>query len=75
MKDRAMTASEQEDGREFRELRRWAVWSGAAALMVLPVLALRDFSDPASDPEDFIFLAILVAGVALAYELGPRLSS
>ncbi len=67
-----MTASEQENGREFREPRRWVVWSGAAALMVLPVLALRDFSDPASDPEDFMFLVILLSGVALAYELGAR---
>jgi len=70
----AMTASEQEDGRAFREPRRLAVWSGAAALMVLPVLALRGFNDPASDPGDFIFLAILLAGVALAYEVGARIT-
>lgn len=68
-----MAGSVEEDRRELRPPHRGLVWGGAAALMVLPILAMRDFASPASDPGDFIFLAILMAGVATAYEIGARI--
>lgn len=66
-----MAASAHDDGAGFR--RRLAVWIGTAALMLLPVLAIRGMEPAAWDlPGDFIFLAILVAGVGAAYELAVR---
>ena len=68
-----MAASAHIQGRGIQARRRLAVWGGAAALMLLPVLAVRG-TDPAAwdPPGDFIFLAILLAGVAIAYELAAR---
>ncbi len=51
---------------------RLTVWGGAAAIMALPVLALRTIDELTSDPGDFMFLAILLAGVGGAYELAAR---
>lgn len=53
---------------------RLAVWGGAAALMVLPVLAVRSIEELTSDPGDFMFLAIMLAGVGIAYELSARVT-
>ena len=57
---------------------RWsrpAVWLGAASLMVLPVVAIRGIDAAAwNPPGDFIFLALLLAGVGIAYELAVRVS-
>jgi hypothetical protein len=50
-----------------------AVWGGAAALMVLPVIAIRIGERAESDPNDFVFLLILLAGVGGAYELASRI--
>ena len=70
-----MTASMKEDGREPPEVPRAVVWGAAAALMLLPVLAIRGFDPAAWDPPgDFIFLAILFGGVAVAWELAARVS-
>lgn len=53
--------------------RRWIVWCGAAALMLLPVLALRGTGEAASEQHgDFVFLGVLLAGVGGAYELAAR---
>jgi hypothetical protein len=52
---------------------RLAVWGGAAAIMILPVVALRGLDASAWDlPGEFVFLAILLAGVVGAYELAAR---
>ena len=52
---------------------RLALWTGAAALMLLPVLAIRGVDPAAWDrPGDFVFLAILLAGVAIALEGASR---
>lgn len=51
---------------------RLAVLGIAGALMVLPVLVMRAAERTQSDPGDFIFLAILFAGVAIAFELAAR---
>ena len=54
---------------------RRAVWIGAPALMVLPIVAIRGFDAQAWDrPGDFVFLAILLALLGLAYELAARVS-
>lgn len=55
---------------------RLAVWAGAAALMLVPVLALRGLDPAAWDrPGDLVFLAILLAGTGLAWELASRVSA
>jgi len=56
-----------------RRGQRLAVWGGAAALMILPILPER-LSATTSDPGDFIFLAILLIGVGAIYELAARTS-
>lgn len=70
-----MAASAQDDGGRFGSSRRLAIWSGAAALMLLPVLAMRGTEEAGWDaPGDFIFLAILLVGVGVAYELATRVA-
>jgi hypothetical protein len=54
-----------------------AVWGGAAALMLLPILALKTTGALPSDPDqagDFMFLAILLAGLGGTYEIAARTS-
>ena len=70
----AMTASAQDDGQRLGSRTRLAVWGGGAALMLVPVLAMRATDSAASDPGDFIFLGILLAGVGAAFELAARAS-
>jgi hypothetical protein len=66
-------AKEAENGGRRGNHHRVAVWSGAAALMVLPVLATRGTNSAAWDPPgDLMFLAILLAGVGVAYELAAK---
>ena len=49
------------------------VWGGAAALMLLPVVAIRGTDAAAWDPPgDFVFLAVLLVALGLAYELAAR---
>lgn len=56
-----------------RYAQRTKVWGGAAALMLLPLLIVRGVDGAAWDsPGDFIFLAILLAGVGIAYEVAAR---
>ncbi len=67
-----MTATAKDEGQRLGSRWRPAAWGGTAALMVVPVLAMR-LADPApSDPGDFIFLGILLAGVGVAFELAVR---
>lgn len=65
-------AAKAPDDRERPAWRRLAVWGGAAALMLLPVFALRIAGEAPSDPGDFVFLLILLAGVGGAWELADR---
>jgi hypothetical protein len=58
--------------RQQDKRRRLVIWSGTAALMALPVLAIRAAERTPSDPGDYIFLALLLTGVGLAYELAAR---
>ncbi len=56
-------------------VERLAVWGGGAALMVLPVFAVRSVEELTSDPGDFMFLAMLLAGMGVTYELSARASA
>ena len=67
-----MDASLGEDSPPLGLPGRLAVWGGAAALMALPVIAIRLAEGAESDPGDFVFLLILLAGVGGAYELAVR---
>ena len=68
-----MTAQGQE--LEPGNRHRLAVLGPAGALMLLPVVAIRGFDPAAWDPPgDMMFLAILLAGVAIAFELAARVS-
>lgn len=51
---------------------RIAVWGGAAALMVAPVLAARLTDEMAWDPADFILVAIILAAACGAWEFAIR---
>ena len=54
---------------------RWILWCGTAALMLLPVLAIRGTGEAAGEQRgDFVFLGVLLAGVGGAYELAARTS-
>jgi hypothetical protein len=67
-----VTASVQDDRRTGSGRRSLTVWAGAAALMALPVIAIRSVDGAESDPGDFVFLLILLVGVGGAYELATR---
>ena len=57
----------------FGSNRRLKLWCAAAALMLVPVVAVRG-TDPAAwdRPGDFMFLGILLLGVGTAYEVASR---
>ena len=52
--------------------RRLAIWGATAALMALPVIAIRAAARAPSDPGDFVFLAVLVLVLGLVFELAAR---
>lgn len=54
--------------------RRLRFWSAVAALMVLPVVAIRAIEATEWNLADAIFLALLFGAIALAYELAVRVS-
>lgn len=55
--------------------RRVILVALVGALMVVPVAVWRLIDGAKSDPGDFIFLAILLAGVALALEVAARVKA
>lgn len=63
-----------ETGARRGSVSRPAVWGAVAALMLLPILAIRSIDELTSDPGDFMFLAILLVGVGVAYEVSARVS-
>lgn len=59
--------------REAGRRRRLEIWGGTAALMLLPLIAIRGTDAAAWDPPgDFMLLAILLVGLGAAYELASR---
>lgn len=70
-----MAGSSETDAGPGGVRRRPAIWGGVAALMLLPVLAVRGVDGAAWDPPgDFVFLSILLTGVGVAYELALRVT-
>ena len=68
-----MAGKAETHARQAPRPRRLTVWTGAAALMLLPLLAVRGIQRAAWDPPgDFILLGILLVGVGAAYELAVR---
>ena len=53
---------------------RAVAWGGAAALILLPLVAMRLTSDVNWDAADFLFAIGLVGGVGLMFELALRMS-
>lgn len=53
---------------------RWrlAVWGAAAALLLLPLVAMQFTDEVDWDLADFVFAGVLVAGVCATYELAVR---
>lgn len=59
--------------------RRWspwriAGWSVAALLLLLPLVAMQFTAEVNWTGSDFIFAAVLIGGVGLAFELAARMS-
>ena len=68
-----MAAGVYDRDRDSATRARPFVLGGAAALMVLPLLALRGLDPAAWDmPGDAVFLAILLCGTAVAFEFAVR---
>ena len=59
-------------GGRRRVSMRLAIWGGLGALMLLPPLAIELMDEAAGDPGDFIFGAVLLAGMGLALEVAAR---
>jgi hypothetical protein len=67
------TVASGRDKEGSRRGQRLMVWSGAACLMLLPVIAIRGTDSAAwRDNGDLVFLAILLWGVGIAYEVAAR---
>ena len=71
--DRA--AANTENGGGHRNRSRIAAWGTAAALILLPLLAMRFTTEVDWDAADFAFACGLVLGVGLAYELAARMTA
>lgn len=63
-----MTGQVRTSGRSWRA----AVWGGAAALMLAPVVATRVSDEMAWDSADFILVAIMLAAAFGAWEIAMR---
>jgi len=62
-----------EQGRGLRAQRlRIAAWGSAAALMLVPLVAMQFTSEVAWDLADFVFMGALLLGVGGAYEFLSR---
>jgi hypothetical protein len=61
-------------GRRGGQGARAAVWGGAAALMLAPVVASRLTAEMAWDRADFVLFALMPAAAAGAWELAMRKS-
>jgi peptidoglycan/LPS O-acetylase OafA/YrhL len=69
-----MTAQVQDDRGTPRQAKRLAMLAGVGALMLLPVIAIRIAENAQRDPGDYVFLAILFTGIAVASEIAARVS-
>lgn len=53
---------------------RFAMWGGAACLLLLPAIAMRFTSEVDWDARDFITMGAMLAAACGAYEIGARMS-
>jgi hypothetical protein len=53
---------------------RWVAWGAAACLLLLPLVAMQFTSEVNWTVSDFVFAALLIGGVGLAFELAVRIS-
>ena len=70
-----MTANAENDRRRLGSRWRIAAWGSAAALILLPLLAMRVTDEVDWDLADFAFAGALVIGVGVTYELAVRQTS
>ncbi len=54
---------------------RLAGWGFAALLLLLPLVAMQFTGEVKWDAKDFIFAAVLIGGVGIAFELAVRMTS
>jgi hypothetical protein len=71
---KAMTGNMENDGRRLRSRWRIAAWGTAAALILLPWLAMQVTDDVNWDATDFAFASALILGTGLTYELAARMT-
>jgi hypothetical protein len=50
----------------------WPLWSGIAAILLLPLIAMQFTRDVAWTGSDFLAAAVLLAGGGVAYEWAVR---
>lgn len=62
------------DERHILSTARPLAWGGAAALVLLPLLALKVADANAWEVGDLMFAAVIIGGVGLAFELAVRTS-
>ncbi len=57
-----------------RSTWRIIAWSGAAGLILLPLVAMQVTSEVDWSPADFVFAIVLIGGMGLMFEVAVRLS-
>lgn len=62
-------------GGRGRNWWRVLAWSGAAGLILLPLVAMRFTTEVNWSPGDFAFAIVMVGGVGAVFEVAVRLSS
>jgi hypothetical protein len=69
-----MARKTQTDRRLFWNRWRLAAWGTAAALILLPLLAMQFTQEVNWGTEDFAFATVMVVGVGVTYELAVRMT-
>lgn len=59
---------------QFWRWMRWAVWGGAAFLLLLPAIAMRFTSEVDWSPGDFVVMGIMLGSVCVAFEIAVRVA-
>jgi hypothetical protein len=53
---------------------RLALWTGAFALLLVPLIAMRFTDEVNWTLSDFVFAAVMIGGAGLAFELAVRVT-
>lgn len=63
------------EGNQLRGgLVRWLVWGGAAALLLLPLVAMQYTQEVQWTWHDFVFMGVMLLVVCIAYEVAARIA-